>query len=224
MLNSEVVKKIEDFVYSKPRSIQEISEHIEKNWRTADRYVNEIEKEFGTLAIRVFREGTRGALKIVYWASIDKVSNSIFQERLEEEIMKGKKKEDFSALDIFQYVNDKNKKVEIKVADNDGISQLDSLTDFLNSTKKQLLIFSGNLSFISFKDKKNDIFKTLDELAKKGINMKVVCRVDIAGNKNVERLLSLNFKHGKENVEVRHSEQPLRAIIVDNKFFNIKMK
>ena len=215
MLNSEVVKKIEDFVYSKPRSIQEISEHIEKNWRTADRYTNEIEKEFGTLAIRVFREGTRGALKIVYWASIDKVSNSIFQEQLEQSIMSGRKKEDFSALDIFQHVDDKNKKVEIKVADNDGISQLDSLTDFLNSTKKQLLIFSGNLSFISFKDKKNDIFKTLDELAKKGINMKVVCRVDIAGNKNVERLLSLN-------VEVRHSEQPLRAIIVDNKFFNIK--
>ena len=222
MLNSEVVKKIEDFVYNKPRSIQEISEHIEKNWRTADRYINEIEKEFGTLATRVFREGTRGALKIVYWASIDKVSNSIFQERLEEEIMSGRKKGDFSALDIFQHVDDKNKKVEIKVADNDGISKLDGLTDFLNSTKKQLLIFSGNLSFINFKDKKNDIFKTLDELAKKGINMKVVCRVDIAGNKNVERLLSLNFKHGKENVEVRHSEQPVRAIIVDNKFFNIK--
>jgi len=63
MLDSETIKKIEDFVYQKPRSIQEVSEHLGKNWRTVDRYIEEIGKSFGTISVRVFREGTRGALK-----------------------------------------------------------------------------------------------------------------------------------------------------------------
>ena len=87
MLSTEIIKKIEDFVYSKPRSIQEVAHHINKNWRTADRYIKEIQKNHGTLDTRVFREGTRGALKIIYWASIEKASSSIFQEQLEEQII-----------------------------------------------------------------------------------------------------------------------------------------
>ena len=89
-------------------------------------------------------------------------------------------------------------------------------------TKKQILFFSGNLSFINFDDGKVNVFEVLEELVKKGIKIKVVCRVDIAGRENVERLLSLNFKYGKELVEVRHKEQPLRATIIDDKLFNIK--
>ena len=112
---SKIIKKIEDFVYSKPRNVQEIAEHIDKNWRTADRYVSEIKKEFGTVSTSVFREGTRGALKIVYWSSMEKVSSSVFQQKLEDEIMKGKAKEDFYPFDIFQHVPDKNKKVEVGV-------------------------------------------------------------------------------------------------------------
>ena len=66
MLNNETIKKIENFVYSKPRSVSEVAKHLNKNWRTIDRYVKEIEKEFGTVATRTFRGGTRGALQIVY--------------------------------------------------------------------------------------------------------------------------------------------------------------
>src|SRR3989344_7844860 len=102
MLSNEIIKKIEDFVYSKPRSIDEVAKHIGKNWGTADRYVQEIEKNFGTLSTRVFREGTRGALKIVYWSAVDKVSSSVFQQKMEEDILKSKRKEDFSSFDIFQ--------------------------------------------------------------------------------------------------------------------------
>ena len=46
MLTNELIKKIEEFVYSKPRSVQEIAQLIGKNWRTADRYISEIEKNF----------------------------------------------------------------------------------------------------------------------------------------------------------------------------------
>ena len=222
MLDNQVIRKIEDFVYSKPRSIQEIAEYTGKNWRTADRYIQEIEKELGTLATRVFREGTRGALKIVYWASMEKASNSVFQEMLEKEIMAGKSKHDFSAFDIFQHVQSKNKKVSVEEAKNEEATELKQFVEFLENTKKQLLIYSGNLSFINLKNKNINIFKVIEGLVKKNISIKVLCRVDLAGRENVEKLLSLNFKHGKELVEIRHKEQPLRALISDNRMFRIK--
>jgi len=213
---------VEDFVYGKPRSVQEIAKHLNKNWRTADRYVEEIENEYGTIATKTFREGTRGALKIVYWASVEKLKGSVFQEILEEQIMKGISREDFSAFDIFQHINDDEKKVEVQEEASEEETELIELVNFLKETKKQLIIFSGNLSFINLKKNKTDIFLLLEELVKKGISIKVICRIDLVGRENIERLLSLNFKHGKELIEIRHRQQPLRAIISDNKIFRIK--
>ena len=219
MLTSEIVKKIEDFIYAQPRSIQEIAKHIGKNWRTADRYIEQIKKEFGTIETRTFRKGTRGALKIVYWASIEKVSNSVFQEELEKQIMLARKKEDFSAFDIFQHINEKKKKASMEEREGDNI---DELKKKLATTKKQLLIFSGNLSLINLKNKKISALKELEELVKKGVSIKVLCRVDLAGKDNVEKLLSLNYKYGKDLVEIRHTEQPLRAMIYDEALVTIK--
>jgi hypothetical protein len=223
MLKNDEIKKIEDFVYAKPRSIQEIAEHIKKNWRTADRYIEEIKKNFGTLEVRVFREGTRGALKIVYWASIEKLSNTIFQEQLEADILKFHKKEDFRPFDIFQYVQDKDKYVWIKRGkDESDAGRLDEFKELLLRAKKQILFFSGNLSFVNFEDKKIKLFDVLEELIKRGISIKVVCRVDFAARENVEKLLALNFKYGKELVEVHYREQPLRATIIDSEIINLK--
>ncbi len=222
MLNTDTIRKIENFVYEKPRSIQEIAQHLKKNWRTADRYIREIEKEFGTLSTRVFREGTRGALKIVYWASIEKISHSIFQEKLEQEIMTARKKEDFSVFDIFQHIEDKNKKVSVEIAKEEDSTNLAEFANALSTVKKQLLIFSGNLSFINLKNKEVDIFKILENLVKKNISMKILCRVDLAGKENIKKLLSLNFKYRKQNIEIRHAYQPLRAIVIDNKISRLK--
>jgi hypothetical protein len=219
MINSEAIKKIEDFVYPKPRSVQEIAEHIGKNWRTADRYIEEIERNFGTISTRVFREGTRGALKIVFWSSVDKISNSVFQEKLEQDIIKAKRKEDFSAFDIFQYVDANKKKVE---ADCEESTNIPELSRIMLGAEKQILIFSGNLSFINLNNKKMDMFETFENLIKKGIPIKILCRVDIAGKENIEKMLSLNFKYGKEVIEIRHCENPFRAVIVDNKLLRIK--
>ena len=88
MLDKKTIKKINDFVFSKPRTIQEIAELIGKNWRTADSYVNKIAEE-GTIAVRTFRGGTKGALKIVYW-NINPVQISSFQERLMKQIEAGR--------------------------------------------------------------------------------------------------------------------------------------
>jgi len=220
MIDSAIIKKIEDFVYLKPRSIQEIAQYIGKNWRTADRYIEEIEKEFGTISTRVFRQGTRGALKIVYWSSLEKVSYSIFQENLEKEILRARKKEDFSAFDIFQHVNATNKKV--KLSSESETADMKNLVDLFMNTKKQVLILSGNLSFLNFKTKEFEMIKIIESLIKKGISIKVLCRVDIASKQNIEKLLALNFKYGKELIEIHHKEHPLRASIFDNQIFHIK--
>ncbi len=222
MLDNEIIKKIETFVYTQPRSVQEIAGILKKSWRTADRYIDKISRDFGTLATKTFRQGTRGALKVVYWASVEKVSSSVFQEKLETEIMAARKKQDFCAFDIFQHVQTKNKKAVMERAGKEELTNLGNFSDFLKNTKKQLLIFSGNLSFINFKNKKYDIFKIVEGLVKKNMSIKVVCRVDLAGKENIEKLLSLNFKHNKELIEIRHREHPLRAFISDNRIFRIK--
>jgi hypothetical protein len=219
MLSPEQVKKIEDFVYSKPRSVQEIAEHLGKNWRTADRYIDEIENSYGTIATQVFRKGTRGALKVVYWASVEKASHSVFQEKLEEEILRARKKEDFSAFDIFQYISDKKKSANMESKEENNLNEL---AEMLKTAEKRIIIFSGNLSFINLENKKLDLFYLFDELVKKGISIKILCRIDLVGKENIERILSLNFKYGKEMIEIRHDEQPLRAFIVDNKVMRMK--
>lgn len=220
MLNREITKKIENFVSNKPRSIQEISIYINKNWRTADRYIKEIEEQYGTLSTRTFRKGTRGALKIVYWSGIEKISSSVFQEQLEKQIMYARKKEDFSAFDIYQHVPDKSKKATLEKTSEENETNLKEFENLQKSAKKQLLIFSGNLSFINLK--RINILKIFGELIEKGVKIKIICRVDLAGKENVEKVLSLNFKYGKEAIEIRHKDHPIRGFIVDNKLFRIK--
>src|SRR3989344_9017902 len=102
MFDSNISKRINDFVYQKPRTIQEIAHLIGKNWRTANSYIEKIEKEQGTLSTRMFREGTRGALKIVFWNSIEKIHSNTFQERLFKQIESSRYKDDFSPLDLYQ--------------------------------------------------------------------------------------------------------------------------
>ena len=222
MLDNGTINKIESFVYSKPRTIQEIAQHIEKNWRTADRYVDEIEKSFGTLSTRVFRGGTRGALKIVFWSSVEKIRGTVFQEKLEQQILHASTKEEFSAFDLYQHVADKDKKAIMeKIVYKEGLDT-NGLIDFILKAKKQLLIFSGNLSFINMYSKNTTMIKALDSLIAKGVAIKILCRVDLVGKQNIEKVLELNFKHGKELLEIRHQEQPLRAFVVDNIMLRVR--
>lgn len=223
MLNGQMVKKISDFVYSRPRSIQEIADHISKNWRTADKYIEEIEKELGIVSTHVFRQGTRGALKVVFWSSLEKASHSVFQEELEKKLFLGRNKSDFFAFDIFQHVGDNTKDAWIRNGkDEVRCGRLIEFKQILLKAKKQVLFFSGNLSFVSFQDNRISLFNTVEELVKQGISIKILCRVDIASVENVNKLLSLNYKYGKDLIEIRHREQPLRAVIVDNSFFNME--
>lgn len=222
MLTKTLMQDIQAFVAHKPRSIQEIAEHLKKNWRTADRYVDQISTDYGTLATRTFRQGTRGALKIVYLNTPDKISHTVFQEQLEQEIMRARKKEDFSAFDIYQYVPEGKKRVTVENENSEEKVAGKAIKSLYVQAKKQLLIFSGNLSFINFREGKETMFEVIERIAKQGVSIKIVCRVDLAGRENVEKILSLNRKVGKNLVEIRHRTHPLRATIIDQSCFDIK--
>jgi hypothetical protein len=210
MLNEETVQRIEEFVFDQPRSIQEIAQHLGRNWRTADRYVEEIRASYGTISTRTFRGGTRGALKVVYWAAVEKIKGTVFQERLEQEILAARRKEDFSAFDIFQHVDAKKANATVEKAPSEDKTDYSELVSMLRSAKKNVLIFSGNLSFINTKTKNVDLRNELESIAKRNIPIKILCRVDLAGKKNVETALNINFITGKELVQIHHREHPLR--------------
>ena len=222
MLDNDIVAKIESFVHRQPRSMDEIAKHIDKNWRTADRYVDEIIQDHGTLATRVFRPGSRGSLKIVFWNNPEKTSKHLFQEKLEEEIMLARTKDDFSQFDIYQYVPENNKSASVESASNENFTDLMQVADILKNTKKQLLIFSGNISFVNFHNKKISLYSIIEELIKRDVSIKIICRVDLISKDNVEKMLSLNFKHGKSLIEVHHREHSLRCMISDNKIIRMK--
>ena len=109
MLDNKTIQQIEKFLSSEPRSINEIANYLNKNWRTIDRYLKQIEEEYKTIETKTFRGGTRGALKVAYLSIPERISSTKFQEQLEKEILKLKRKEDFSAFDIFQHIPEKNK-------------------------------------------------------------------------------------------------------------------
>jgi len=218
MLTKEIISKINEFVYSKPRSIHEISKLIKVNWRTADRYVEKISKEEGTISKTVFREGTPGALKIVFWNNIEKIHASEVQERLFKQIESGRSREDFNPSEIFQFVDKDKKKIRI-LNERQYRSQANSkdYIDRLRGTERQNLFFSGNMTFSKIGYKNNNVFKIVEELGRKKITSKILTRVEPAGIENVKNMLYINKRIGYDAIEIRHCYQPLRTTITDDK-------
>jgi len=222
MLNQKTIQQIEKLLSIEPRSINEIAEKLNKNWRTIDRYVKQIEEEYGTIETKTFRGGTRGALKIAFLSTPEKISETKFQEELEHQILTLRRKEEFSGFDIYQHISDKHKKVTIEEEETESKTNLKELNDILNRTKKELKVFSGNLSWINNKNKEINLFETLEKLIQKNIRVKILCRVDLDGLENVKKVLGLNYKYGKDLIEIRHKEHPIRSFIIDDKMIRMK--
>lgn len=213
MLNRQISDEILELVRQKPRTVQEIAVSLQKNWRTADRYIDTISIETGLISTRTFREGTRGALKIVHWNALD-TKGSAYQEQLMNKILLGRKKEDFSPLDIYQFAA-KNKRecfVEEQESPQHPKARYARLIDH---AKNQVLWFSGNLSWTEL-EKKDNIFHRLELAAKKKVSIKILTRIDLTSKEIVQRLLAINRQAGWDAIEIRHSEQPLRAMLADD--------
>ncbi len=222
MLDSKTRRKIVEFVHAKPRTIQEISHYLGNNWRTADRYVSRISEEEGTITTRVFREGSRGALKLVYYQNIEKISSTAFQERVIQQILTGRKKEDFSPIDIYQYVDEDKRDGFFEIMKTEKATQNQKFGKLFGKAEKQLFFFSGNLSWVHLTQKGNNFIQILKETAERGINVKIICRVDIASIKNIQKVLAINEELGRDAIEIRHVEQPLRCILIDNSLSRFK--
>jgi len=223
MLTEEIKNKILEFVSLKPRSIDEIAKYIGKNWRTANAYIERIAKETGLIATRVFREGTRGALKIVYF-NVHYEYGSAYQKELLEKIKLGKKKDDFSAFDIYQFVPEKNKSAFMEEQrDESKLALNKDLVNLINKSEERILIFSGNLSWADLIVKGKKFINVLEKiLERKKITVNILTRVDVESVNRVKNFLSINKRLGRDCIFIRHREQPLRAIIIDRKIARLK--
>lgn len=197
VLTKEIENSILSLVQEQPRTIQEIALSLDKNWRTIDSYVKQISLERGLIATKTFRGGTRGALKIVYWSALQKTQSS-YQEHLAKKILYKTRKEEFSSFDVFQFVEEE-KRASTKN------------NDFVLLAKKQVLVFSGNGSWID-----NKRIVEFRKLAEKGVSSKVLLRVDITSVTIVNKLLAINKAVGWDAITIRHAEHPLRGVICDS--------
>ena len=223
VLDLEIIKKINDFVYQKPRTIQEIAHLIQKNWRTADSYVEKIKKQQGTISTKTFREGTRGALKIAFWNNIEKIHSTTFQERLFKQIESGRQKIDFSPSEIYQHIDESKREAFFYTQkDIETEENFKRFKNLLLQTENQILFLSGNLTFSNIKAHDQTIAKIIEELAMKKIDIKILTRVEVPGLEFVQNLLAINDRIGRNAIEIRHCFQPLRATIIDNKVINFK--
>ncbi len=222
MLGKEDIRKIEGFVKLQPRTIQEVALMLGRNWRTADTYVERIAREEGTIATRVFREGTRGALKIVYYQDTASIHSTQFQERLLQKIQSAQHKTDFSPFDIYQYVEKDKRRAFYEEQTEYRLTKKQDLVRALQTAQNQVLIFSGNLSWAGVTQGKTRIIDIFDELVTRNVSIKILANVQFDAISNIQKMLALNHKHKKNNIEIRHAQQPLRSFIIDKTFMRFK--
>lgn len=223
MLEKQTIQKINDFVYTKPRTVAEIAALLKVNWRTANRYIERIEKEEGNFSTRVFREGTPGALKVVFWNNIEKLHASEVQERLYRQIEVGRQRHDFSPSEIYQFVEERKKKLLVLTEkEQNSKANFNEFANTLRSAEKQILFFSGNMTFSRMSSHDQNIRKILEELGRKKIFSKILTRVEVPGIENIRDVLSINNRIGFNAIEIRHCYQPLRTTVIDNKIATMK--
>lgn len=221
-MNQKTRQEILDLVHARPRSIAEIAEGIEKNWRTADKYVAELVEE-DMLGIHIFRKGGRGAIKVVYWPTSLQDTPSAVKNYLFDRIKSTSRKWDFSPLDIVQHVD--KKKRELLYLSEGFYQSGENLTGYLNElnkAKETILLFSGNLSFIDLTQKQSQFYEALVALLEKGVNINILTRADASNKQRIRDLLALNEQGKKGRLTIRYAHQPLRCTIIDDKSIHLR--
>jgi len=211
-LQDDDIQKILSFVKQEPRTIQEVSKHIGRSWVTADSYVKQVSERTGLVHVKTFRKGTQGALKLVHYNYAENMHTDDVRSSLLHQIKSGRFKNHFDFMEIYQHVPaDKKKSVKETI---DMKSPL-RLTPFLEEATRQLFCFSGNLSFINAKEHDRTILEVLEDLLKRNVRIKIICRVNIASIDNITKLAHVALKY-PNLLELRHSYQPLRGFIIDD--------
>ena len=143
------------------------------------------------------------------------------QERLLRDIHNGTRKRDFSPFDIYQFIDSDKKEAFLEEQEDEAKTVSQDVIGLLLSAKNEILIFAGNLTWSNVSQGGISLLDVMKDLANKGVKIRIICGVHLPAVENVEKLMELN-KTLKNKIELRHSFQPLRAIIVDEKIARIK--
>jgi predicted transcriptional regulator len=220
-LSEKEIKQVVDFVKKEPRTVQDISRLIKRSWVTTDSYLKKIADDTGLLSIKTFRKGSQGALKIVYYNHSESLMGDSLKENIYGMIRNGRNKADFDFMEIFQYVDEKKKKHLITEIEAGEISENERLVDYFRQVKSRIICFSGNLSFINIRRNKMRMIDLIEETVKRGVVLKILCRINLASLSNIAMLQSLIEKY-PGSIEIRHCYQPLRGFIFDDKIARFK--
>lgn len=221
VLKEADIKKITEFVKKEPKTIQEISKLIKRSWLTTDSYVKQIKERTGSINIKIFRGGTKGALKIAYYNSSDSLMTDELKDSLYHIIRSGISKYDFDFMEIFQHIPDKKKKVYLEEYKEDSEADTTRMVMFLRQAQSQVCFFTGNLSFINLKYKKKEIIDILEELLERKVRLKIISRINLATLSNITKISKLVNKY-PELIEIKHKYHPLRGFVVDEKIARFK--
>ncbi len=217
VLDSAMEAQILNLVRQRPRTMNELAIELDVSWKTADRYVETLAQKDSSLCVHTFRQGTRGALKIVYWNQSE-VAESDLQSQLFKRLEIGKRKEDFSPLDIFQFADPERKRLTLhEEAGTEREALFSRLIKPLETAKEKVYAFSGNISWINATgpngERARDVIRSALD---RSVDFKVIARVEIPSIRNIEALMSLQSLSHKPRLEIRHLEQPLRGFLIDD--------
>ncbi|MFQ5621011.1 MAG: hypothetical protein ACE5FT_04165 [Candidatus Nanoarchaeia archaeon] len=220
-LSDKQIKQITTFVRTEPRTVQDVSKLIGKSWVTANSYIQKVKERTGLIDIKTFRKGTRGALKLVYFVNRDSPIEDDVKKHLFYDIKQGRNKTDFDFMELFQFVPGDKKRCFMEEYDEENVSHVQQIVSLFNQAESQIYCFSGTLSFVHIKEKDMPLIDVIEELLKRKVMFKILCRVNIASLTNISKLRPLMNKY-PDLIEIKHCFQPLRGFIIDNKIARFK--
>ncbi|HLC71623.1 MAG TPA: hypothetical protein VJI32_06430 [Candidatus Nanoarchaeia archaeon] len=209
VLQDKDIKAVISFVKQEPRTVQDIAKMLHKSWLTADSYVQQIKERTGLVEVKIFRKGTQGALKLVYYAYPDTLHADDLREELYHKIKNGRFRSDFDFMEIFQFIDDGKKKSSIE---DTPAAYAKRMRAAYQGAQHNVYCFSGNLSFLRHSPALLDVW---EDLLQKKVHIKIICRINLATLENINLLLPLLQKY-PEYLEIKHSYHPLRGCIVDD--------
>lgn len=215
-LTPELQEQIIRFVKKEPRAIQDISLEIGKSWVTADSYVEQVKERTGLINIKVFRKGSQGAVKVVYYNYSESLVGESVKEDLFSKIKICRKKQDFDFLEVFQFVPEPGKKAFFESYKDKTVATKQHIIEFLEGATSSVYYFSGNLSFVNMIEGKQKVIDVIEALLARGVRFKIICRVTVSSVSNISKLIPL-MKRYPGQIEIRHAYQPLRGYILDDK-------
>lgn len=221
-LDRDTRDDILQFVKQEPRNVKEVAEHIGMSWRTADRYLAQMEDEDGSIRRKTFREGTRGALKIVYWDSPDTINTTSIQDQLLRKIETGRTKEEFSPFDIYQVASKDQRTAFAERPEPASSTASHDILEKLREAQDEIKFFSGDFSWSNVHQSGDSALDVFEELASDGVTIRFIGRVDVESMTNTDQLLQINGQLSEDRISVRHTEQPLRAVIIDGEEAQLK--